>query len=331
MNDFRTALTPRSSTFPLNLKDKIFTIGSCFADEIGSHLIEDKFAVSNNPFGTVYNPVSIHQLLYYSLFNIFPSKDGYSQNGDIYFHYNFHSSFSSLNADELKKKIKHSITSSNLFLENSNYLIMTYGTAFVYFLTRQDVVVANCHKMPSSNFKKMLLTEEQVVRSFKEFYQQLKSELPSIKIILTVSPVRHLKDTLELNSVSKSILRTACHTITDRFKDVEYFPAYEIMLDDLRDYRFYKTDRLHPTEEAVEYIWKKFNEAYFDESTKKFVSEWEKVKSDINHKSFHQLSETHQKFLKILLNKLEALNATIDVSNEIQNVKNQINRAVRTQ
>ena len=329
MNDFRTELTPQPSAFPLNLKDKIFTIGSCFADEIGSLLVENKFQVLNNPYGTVYNPVSIHQLLYYSLFKIFPPKKGYSQNGDVYFHYDFHSSFSSLHEDELKKRIKDSIIDSNQFLESSNRLIITYGTAFVYFLTSQDVVVANCHKMPSGDFQKVLLTEEQIVRSFSEFYQQLKTKLPTIKIILTVSPVRHLKDTLELNSASKSILRTACHAITERHKDVEYFPAYEILLDDLRDYRFYKTDRLHPTEEAVEYIWKKFTNAYFDEATKRFLVDWKKTKSDLNHKSFHPQSEGHQKFLKSLLRKLETFQSLVDVRAEIMDVKSKILNPLR--
>src|SRR5260221_14685064 len=116
--------------------------------------------------------------------------------------------------------------------------------------------------MPPESFYKQLLTEEEILKSFRFFYSQLKEKIPSVKIILTVSPVRHLKDTLELNTVSKSMLRLSCHSIINQFPDVEYFPAYEILLDDLRDYRFYKIDRLHPTEEAVEYIWEKFVASY---------------------------------------------------------------------
>jgi hypothetical protein len=322
--DWRTELNVKPSKNKITLSSRIFTIGSCFAEEIGDHLVDNKLQTVNNPYGTVYNPISIHQLLHYSLFNIFPSKNGYSQNEDIHFHYDFHSSFSCLQASELNKRIVDSITTSNLFLENSDYLIITYGTAFVYFLKSQDTVVANCHKMPSADFQKVLLTEEQVVRSFNEFYQQLKTKLPSIKVILTVSPVRHLKDTLELNSVSKSILRTACHFITEQHKDVEYFPAYEILLDDLRDYRFYKTDRLHPTEEAVEYIWDKFVNTYFDESTKKFTADWQKLKMDLAHQSFHPQSESYQKFLKSLLKKLEASQSRVDINSEIAEVKSKI-------
>src|SRR6185369_3638007 len=170
-----------------------------------------------------------------------------------------------------------------------------------YRLKTSNEIVANCHKVPSINFTKSLLTETEIIESFQGFYAKLKSINPDCKIILTISPVRHLKDTLELNSVSKSMLRLSCHSIGNKFSDVEYFPAYEILLDDLRDYRFYKTDRLHPTEEAVEYIWEKFVSAYFDASSKEFIKEWKEIRKDLQHKAFHSQSENHQKFLKSLL------------------------------
>ena len=324
MNDFRTELTPRTSAFPLNLKDRIFTIGSCFANEIGTLLVENKFIASNNPFGAVYNPISIHQLLLFGLNGKFPEQESYSQNNEIYFNYHFHSSFSSLKRDETESRVQNSIAEANSFLKNADRIIITYGTAFVYKLKANNVTVANCHKMPSVNFDKSLLTESEIIKSFEEVYEALKSIKPSAKIILTVSPVRHLKDTLELNAVSKSMLRVACHSIVERFADVEYFPAYEILLDDLRDYRFYKTDRLHPTEEAVEYIWRKFTDAYFDESTKKFINDWQKIKTDLTHKPFHAESETHQKFLKSLLKKLETIQSLADVQSEMVSVKSKI-------
>ena len=296
--DWRTELNVKPSENKITLSNRIFTVGSCFADEIGNHLFENKFQVSNNPFGTVYNPVSIHRLLLFGLNKSFPGQESYSQNEDIYCNYHFHSSFSSLNQGDLENKIENSILESNFFLKTANRIIITYGTSFVYRLKSSGDVVANCHKMPSTGFEKQLLSESDILKSFEEFYGNLKSINPSVKIILTVSPVRHLKDTLELSAVSKSILRVACHSITNRFPDVEYFPAYEILLDDLRDYRFYKTDRLHPTEEAVEYIWEKFMDTYFDDSTMKIVLEWQQIKKDLMHKPFHKQSEKHQKFLK---------------------------------
>jgi len=321
MKEFRTELTPKISPSSIGLKDKIFTIGSCFSDEIGHLLAENKFTVYKNPFGTVYNPISIHELLILSLNKILPAADTYSENDEIHFNYNFHSSFSSLTKSELEAKVQNSIVESNLFLKNTNRVIITYGTAFTYQLNSNKMVVANCHKMPSGNFEKRLLTETEIIESFGNFYSALKSINPSARIILTVSPVRHLKDTLELNSVSKSILRIACHSITNQFPDVEYFPAYEILLDDLRDYRFYKSDRLHPTEEAVEYIWEKFAGAYFDSTTKEFISDWQKLRNDLLHRPFHPPSEKHQKFLSQILSRLENLQSTIDVQKEIQELK----------
>src|SRR6478736_4515673 len=324
MKEFRTELTPSISASPIGLKDPIFTIGSCFADAIGHHLIENKFTVWNNQFGAVYNPHSIHRLLLLALENKSPLQESYLQNDGAHFNYDFHSSHSALSQHELENEIKTSIVSANDFFKNTNRIIITYGTAFIYRLKSSNEIVANCHKVSSINFTKSLLTEAEVVESFLKMYSTLKSINPNCKIVLTVSPVRHLKDTLELNSVSKSILRLSCHSIVNQFSDVEYFPAYEILLDDLRDYRFYKTDRLHPTEEAIEYIWEKFLHSYFTDSAKKFISEWDAIKKDMKHKAFNNESGNHQKFLKTLLLKLENLQSVVDVSKEIQNIKSHL-------
>ena len=321
--NWRTELNVKPSKNKITLSDRIFTIGSCFSDEIGQLLGENKFNVSRL-FGTVYNPVSIHRLVLLGLNKEFPGEESYGQNEDVYFNYHLHSSFSSLNRKMIEEQISNSIAESNEFLKTADRVVITYGTAFIYQLISSNEIVANCHKMPSVLFEKRLLTESEIVKSFGEVYSKLQSINSVAKIILTVSPVRHLKDTLELNSVSKSILRTACHSITEKHKDVEYFSAYEILLDDLRDYRFYKTDRLHPTEEAVEYIWNKFIDAYFDEATKKFLLEWKKLKSELEHRPFHPESVSHQKFLKSLLLKLENLQGQVDVSKEIQNIKSQL-------
>jgi hypothetical protein len=324
MKEFRTELIPAVSASPIGLKERIFTIGSCFADAIGSQLTENKFKVWNNRFGTVYNPISIHQLILVALENEAPSSDSYLRNEGVYFNYHYHSSYSALTKQELDNKIKTAIEDANEFLKNTNRVFITYGTAFVYRLKSSKQIVANCHKVPSTNFTKSLLTEAEIVESFRNLYAKLKSINSNCKIILTVSPVRHSKDTFELNSVSKAILRLSCHSIGIQFPEVEYFPAYEIVLDDLRDYRFYKTDRLHPTEEAIEYIWEKFVMAYVDEPSKKFMTDWRAVKRDIEHKPFHPESEDHQRFLNSTLKKLEALQSLADVSAEIQHLKSKI-------
>lgn len=311
----------KPSNNKITLADKFFTIGSCFSDEIGEKLAENKFLTSQNPFGTVYNPISIHHLLLLGLNKQFPSAWSYAVNEDIHFNYHFHSSFSALSRNEIENSIQKSISNANEFLSIATRVVITYGTSFVYRLKSNREIAANCHKMPSALFEKELLTESDIVKSFEGFYSKLKSVNPSAKVILTVSPVRHLKDTLELNAVSKSTLRMACHALISKFPDVEYFPAYEILLDDLRDYRFYKTDRIHPTEEAVEYIWGKFIDAHFNEQTKKFISEWSKIKNDLAHRPFQPGSEKHQIFLKSLLKRLETFHSVVDVSKEISNLK----------
>jgi len=246
----------------------------------------------------------------------FPNGETYASNGDLHFNYQFHSTFSSLNRHDLENKIQKSISDANLFLLVADRILITYGTALAYQLKGTGEMVANCHKMPSANFERKWLTEAEIIQSFERFYSKLKLINPAAKIILTVSPVRHLKDTLELNAVSKSILRIACHSITDRFSDVEYFPAYEILLDDLRDYRFYKSDLLHPSEEAVGYIWEKFVTGYFDEAAKKFIPEWKKMRSSLDHKPFQPHSESYLKFLKSILSELEKWETSVDVRKE---------------
>jgi len=178
--------------------------------------------------------------------------------------------------------------------------------------------------MPGSGFTKSLLSQKKILESFDTLYRDLKAFNPTCKIILTVSPVRHLKDTLALNSVSKSILRLACHTISETFDGVHYFPSYEIMLDDLRDYRFYKSDMIHPSEEAEEYIWNKFSDCYFDDQTKEFIKKWNPIYTSLQHKAFHVGTDAHQTFLKKILSQLEELSKTVSVDEEIAFIKAQI-------
>ncbi len=320
---WKTDLILSSSLQPFGLDDSIFTIGSCFAETIGARFADNKFKALINPFGTLYNPISIHHSLRSAIQTEMPTYNDYLVNQEVHYNYHFHSTFSSLNKTELEEKIKQSLSSANQFLKASNYLIITYGSAFAYRRKETNELVANCHKMPSSNFSKELLSIDEITNSFAYIYQQLKSFNPDLKIILTVSPVRHLKDTHELNSVSKSTLRLICHQLVEKF-NVDYFPAYEIMMDDLRDYRFYKIDRIHPTQEAEEYIWDKFSEKYFDQRIKDFLETWREIKTALEHRASYPSTVSHQVFLKSLLKKLEALKNQIDVDKEVTQVRSQL-------
>jgi hypothetical protein len=321
MAAFRTEFNTRLHKSTIGIKSSLLTIGSCFSDGIGNKLAGNKFNTLVNPFGTTYNPLSIHKLIQMAIHNQAPSPETYSQNEDIYSNYDFHSSFSELTKEKLEKRITEAIGMVHYFLSKSEFLFLTYGTAFVYERKDTGEMVANCHKQPASLFSKQLINQETIITSFNEMYSNLKKFNPGIKIILTLSPVRHIKDTIELNSVSKSILRVACHSLTQNKEEVSYFPAYEIMMDDLRDYRFYTSDFLHPSQEAEEYIWEKFTDNYFDKDTKEIVQQWQTLKKQLEHKPFHPASIGHQKFLKETLTKLEMLNTKLNVEEEIHNLK----------
>lgn len=321
MEPLRTELILKPSALRLGRKDRFVTMGSCFANALGAKLETFKFATLTNPFGATYNPVSIHRQLKWSAANEMPEAAGYGSDGDLFFHYHFHSQFSSLQKPTLETQIAEAIQRTNTFLKTVTCLTVTYGTAWVYELKNEKEIVANCHKQPSSLFEKRLLTQEEIIQSFTSVYQTIVQQNPSLKIILTVSPVRHLKDTLPANALSKSILRVACYHLTHRFENVEYFPAYEIMVDDLRDYRFYRQDRIHPTEEAEDYIWEKFCQSHFDKPTLEFLESWKEIQSALAHKPFHQSSKKHQDFLRGLLVKLENLKPFVDVEKEISELK----------
>jgi hypothetical protein len=323
MSEFRTSVSCGSPNHLIGLKSPVLTIGSCFADAIGNRLKINKIFTRPNPFGVIYNPHSIHKALEYAVLKSSASESTFLQNNERFLNYDFHSELSASSKEELNLLLESSIHETHQFIKSSQWLIITYGTAWVYQRHDDGEIVANCHKMPGNLFSKSLLTHRKMIESFDLLYKDLKKLNPSIQIILTVSPVRHVKDTLELNSVSKSVLRLACHTLSTSYDDVHYFPAYEIMMDDLRDYRFYKADMIHPSAVAEEYIWEKFIDTYIDNELKKFLLEWKSILAALAHKPFHQHTTAHQNFLGTLLKKLDALKTQVNVEEEIRLLKSQ--------
>jgi hypothetical protein len=323
MNEFRTIVRAHPGSRRINLKNIILTAGSCFADAMGKRFDHYKFSVLANPFGATYNPISIHKSLEAPAED-YNTRDAFVQNHGLVFHYDFHSQWSSETEAELNRKLQEMSRQVQSVIQKASVIILTYGTAWVYTRKENGEIVANCHKVPADRFNKSLLREQEIIQSFNTLYQQIKKINPACFFILTVSPVRHLKDSLELNSVSKSVLRTSCHSISSNFQDVDYFPAYEIMMDDLRDYRFYKSDMIHPSDDAENYIWKQFSDRYFDDSTLAFMDEWDQIASALRHKPFHPQSESHQKFLRNTLQKLKQLQSTVNVETEIASVESQL-------
>lgn len=321
---FRTELNPDTSPNKINLETPVLTLGSCFADAIGSRLVENKLPALCNPFGVIFNPVSILRLLEFSLSRTYPPPDSFGQRDEVFFNYFFHSSLSSLDPDDLIHRIEDRINEVHDFLGKCKWLIVSLGTAWVYQRVDNGEIVANCHKMPSQRFKKSLLSRKRILEDFDRFYQQLVQFNPEVRIILTVSPVRHLRDSLELNQVSKATLRLVCHSADQEYERISYFPGYELVLDDLRDYRFYAQDMIHPSIEAEEYIWQKFTQAYFDDRALDFLKLWKGIKGSLDHRPFHLSSASHQEFLKNTLAKLESLDYPVDVSMEIDRIKSQL-------
>lgn len=321
---FRTEIPITPSSERISLQTPVLTIGSCFAEVIGNRLSDNKIPALANPFGTIFNPVSMAKLLKQTIDNQSPDEDLYVENQGVWFHYDFHSSLWGNDKAELAERLTQKMQEVKNWLQKTDFLIFTFGTAFVYRHLETNQIVANCHKTPAHYFRKELLTIETILDDFKKLVQQIDNRHSKLAIILTVSPVRHTKDTLPLNAVSKSILRVACHQLCESHPDFHYFPAYELLLDDLRDYRFYKSDLIHPSEVAEDYIFEQFSATYFEKSLQQFMAEWTKIRQSLAHRPLQPNTITHRKFLENLLDKLQRLTEKVNVQLEIEQVKGQI-------
>ena len=322
--EFRTEIFPQESTHKISLESKIFTIGSCFSSVFGEFFQDMRLNCISNPFGTLFNPLSMSKLIRDSLSNTELNQDLFCERDGLYFHYDLHSCINSKSKTELQDKFENKKKAASVFLSQADFLIITFGSAMAYQLTETGQNVANCHKKPATFFSKKLLSTEEVLEEYVQLLEELKKLNPKLRIILTVSPVRHLKETLEINSVSKSILRLVAHLLTSKFENIHYFPGYEIMNDDLRDYRFFKSDLLHPSEMAEDYIIDKFKTIFFDKNLQDFSNKWKKLKASLNHKVMNEGSEQHRIFLENLLKELKSISHNLNFSKEINDIETKL-------
>ncbi len=319
---FYLKFSPDRNQIQISIKDKVLLIGSCFSNNIGNIMIANKFNCIINPAGTIYNPISIFRILKNSI-----SKDPeicLIRNQDVYYDWNYHSDLSSLDQEELVTEIKKTYKSLQQYIKNVKWIIITPGTSWVYKLKTTGKIVANCHKMPSTNFNKNLLTSEEIIDEFNVLKDQIEKINPDVNWLFTISPVRHIRDGLVENNQSKAILIESTRKLIFQYENVHYFPSYEIVIDQLRDYRFYKQDMIHPSEEATNYIWEKLKEAFMDEETLDILKQWKKVADVLNHRPRFAKSTQHQQLLKKTLNELNELKEIIDVNKEIENIKNNL-------
>jgi hypothetical protein len=319
----RTEISIPKSALEITHQSCILTLGSCFSEEIGAALALNKFNVLNNPFGTVFNPISIAQIIEDICTQTHQTLP--CQLEDVYLDHHFHSSFYGYSIEELEDNIKVTLETAKSQLQESNpILVITLGTAWMFEQLKTNTIVSNCHKQDKKLFSKELGSVEQFDTILKKSFDLLFNTFPSAEIILTLSPVRHTKEGLVENQISKSILRVLCHELSNAYEQVHYFPSYEIVLDDLRDYRFYTTDLVHPSKQAVEYIWDKFSETYFPPATRKIIEQWTQIIHKIMHKPFYEKSKTYQLFLQSTLDEVEQLGKQLPLVEEINLLKSKI-------
>jgi hypothetical protein len=297
---FRTVLPAQKAPFECSYKTPTLAIGSCFAENMGVRLSDLRYAMCINPFGILYNPISIANCLNYLVTDIFFSERDIFETQDLWHSWQHHGKFSSPKKDEILRGVNESLTEARQFLKTANRLILTLGTANVFIEKQTGQVVANCHKMPASTFHRKRLSVDEVVESLSPFFSEIFSQNNDFQVIITVSPIRHIKDGLIENQRSKAILLLAIDKLCETFTNIHYFPSYEIMMDDLRDYRFYEPDMIHPTQQAIDYIWQVFADTYFTEETKKIMDDVRKVNLMRQHRPLHPDTEGYQLFVNNL-------------------------------
>ncbi|RZS99865.1 GSCFA domain-containing protein [Aquimarina brevivitae] len=307
--ELQTNIKLSKGTPLIDYDSNLFMVGSCFAQHIGDKLEYFKFKNCINPFGILFHPKAIETFLYMAT-----QQEEYAEE-DIFFHneqwhcFDAHSSLSSSDKLELLFNLNNRLINTYTKLRSATHAIITLGTSWVYRLRQLDMVVANCHKVPSKAFEKQLLSVAENEKSIENCIALLRSVNQNIKIIITVSPVRHLKDGMVENNLSKANLISAIHSVMQKDSSIAYFPSYEIMMDELRDYRFYNQDMIHPSPLAISYIWNKFKETWVSPDARALMQNIEEIQKGLAHRPFNPNSEAHQQFLEKLDAKKNKLTA----------------------
>lgn len=304
---FRTEVDIKESKKKIEVEDRIFSIGSCFASEMSDLFQQGQLQTINNPFGTIFNPFSINNAVKRLHDAEFYHEGELITFNDEFISLDHHTSFDTRYVHQTLQKINSGLEEGNSFLQKSNWVIITYGSSFIYEFTPKNKLVANCHKIPQKFFKKRLLTFQELTDSVYNTILNLKDICPDdVQILFTVSPVRHTKDGMIENQLSKSKLITAIHEMIDEMDYCHYLPVYEILMDDLRDYRFYKEDMIHPNNQAINYIFEKFGNAYFSDETKDFIKENFKIHKALEHKTNDEKDPKYIEFKEKLNLRIEA-------------------------
>jgi hypothetical protein len=305
--NLRTTFTIDPSKSKISYNTPVMFIGSCFASEIGSRLAEGKMEVLINPSGVVYNPVSVGNTIDFILKNkIFTGEDLYNNKG-VNLSFLHYTDFSSEDTSGTLDKINSATQKAHHFLKSARFLFITFGTARVYRFKESGKIVSNCHKLPAYLFSREILTVEEITSTWYDTLQSLHAFNRDLRVIFTISPVRHWKDGAHGNQLSKSILFLAVEKLLEHQVSGDYFPAYELVMDDLRDYRYYSEDMLHPSQTAVDYIWQAFSDCYFEPETCSLWKEVQGITKARNHRFLSDSSKGKKEFANNILKKISAI------------------------
>ena len=299
---FRTEIEIAKIAEGIDHTQKVFALGSCFAENISERLERAKFSVTTNPFGVLFNPLSIadaiERLNNTRAFAVCEIREG----RDTFFSFDAHSSLDGTTQTEAFANLNRAVAQGSKALQDADWVILTFGTAWVY--EREGKVVANCHKQSAKEFTRRRLSVADIVERYDALFEGV---LRDKKVVLTVSPVRHIGDGLQENSVSKATLRLAVEELVAKYENAHYFPSYEILIDDLRDYRYYADDLAHPSKMAIDYVWERFCEYALTDKAQRLLPQIEQIVSAAEHRPFNPESEAHNAFCQKMLAKMEVM------------------------
>ncbi|NJK94839.1 MAG: GSCFA domain-containing protein [Bacteroidetes bacterium] len=304
---FRTIVQIQPSERKINYHTPIILVGSCFTENIGEKLNYYKFPQSLNPFGITYNPFSAAQSIHQIMDNKQFARGELGFANDLFYSFDHHSKFSDQNPEKCLNKINSSITQANNAMNKAVFLFITLGSAYYYTHKDSGKIVSNCHKLPDSEFNRSLAEMDDIVQAYNNLFIRLIKFNPELQVVFTISPIRHWKDGAHENQVSKAALHLSVEKLCRMFNHVTYFPAYELMLDELRDYRFYEEDMLHPNKTAIDFIWKRFVTAFMGSDTHKIMNEVDKIQLARLHRPFNANTEAFQSFVVQQINKIKYL------------------------
>lgn len=307
---FSTQIHISKSNNPIDYNSKIVSLGSCFAVNIGQKFDYFKFRNTTNPFGILFHPVALEKFIGYAINDKQFTETDICEHNGLWHCFEAHSELSTTDKNTLLKNLNVACAATLENLKHATHLIITLGTAWVYRNNESNNLVANCHKVPQKQFTKELLSADDVKQSLENIIQMITESNPAISIVFTVSPVRHIKDGFTENQWSKANLISGLQTTLNaqsKSKNLNYFPSYEIMMDELRDYRFYAEDMIHPSTVAIEYIWNRFTEAYITPQAQETMKLADSIQKGLSHRPFNPDTEQHSAFLSKLNDKIATL------------------------